>query len=239
MCGTNYLVTVKEVLQAEKKLKVKSLLKLYSRAQGVVKVKDFLEEFSDPCKEKCDSQFLVTFPYAKITTKVSDDALSSLLYTSGYVARKAMSHTDCNECKDLFGNKHNTMDLQVDPEHLVYTEILDRGGPIYPSNLLFKVLQVAYNIFNLCVASDLEGSFLRVKDQRYTLIGVIEQHLSNNDDFIGIYYTCDECDVTYFTRLLRALMCFSNICLNNYSKNMSDSTSSSKKQSQKKTAKLN
>ena len=44
---------------------------------------------------------------------------------------------------------------------------------------------------------------------------------------------------TYFTRLLRALMCFSNICLNNYSKNMSDSTSSSKKQSQKKTAKLN
>ena len=133
-----------------------------------------------------------------------------------------MSHIDCNECKDLFGNKHNTMDLQVDPEHLVYTEILDRGRLIYPSNLLFKVLQVAYNIFNLCVASDLEGSFLGVKNQKYTLIGVIEQHLSNNDDFIGIYYTCDECDVTYFTRLLRALMCFSNICLNNYSKNMSD-----------------
>ena len=237
MCGTNYLVTVKEVLQSEKKLKVNSLLKLYSRAKGVVK--EFLEEFSDPCKEKCDNLFLTTFPYAKITTKVSDDALSSLLYTSGYVARKAMSHTDCNECKDLFGNKHNTMDLQVDPEHLIYTEILDRGGLIYPSNLLFKVLQVAYNIFSLCVASDLEGSFLRVTNQRYTLIGVIEQHLSNNDDFIGIYYTCDECGVTYFTRLLRALMCFSNICLNNYSKNMSDSTSSSKKQSQKKTVKLN
>ena len=239
MCGTNYLVTVKEVLQSEKKLKLKSLLKLYSRSKGVVKIKDFLGEFSDPCKEKCDSQFLATFPYAKITTKVSDDVLSSLLYTSGYVARKAMNHTDCNECKDLFGNKHNSMDLQVDPEHLIYTEILDRGGLIYPSNLLFKVLQVAYNIFNLCVVSDLEGSFLKVKNQRYTLIGVIEQHLSSNDDFIGIYYTCDECDVTYFTRLLRALMCFSNICLNNYSKNMSDSTSSSKKQSQKKTAKLN
>ena len=145
MCGTNYLVTVKEVLQAEKKLKVKSLLKLYSRAQGVVKVKVFWKSSVTP--EKCDSQFLA-FPYAKITTKVSDDALSSLLYTSGYVARKALSHTDCNECKDLFGNKHNTMDLQVDPEHLIYTEILDRGGLIYPSNLLFKVLQVAYNIFN-------------------------------------------------------------------------------------------
>ena len=137
MCGTNYLVTVKEVLQSVKKLKVKSLLKLYSRSKGVVKIMDFLGEFSDPCKEKCDSQFLATFPYAKITTKVSDDVLSSLLYTSGYVARKAMNHTDCNECKDLFGNKHNTMALQVDPEHLIYTEILNRGGVIYPSNLLF------------------------------------------------------------------------------------------------------
>ena len=97
MCRTNYLVTVKEVLQSEKKLKVKSLLKIYSRAQGVVKLREFLEEFSDLCKKTCDSQFLATLPFVKITTKVSDDSLSRLLCTSGYVAWKAMNHTDCNE----------------------------------------------------------------------------------------------------------------------------------------------
>ena len=95
----------------------------------MLKLRNFWESSVTPatCKEKCDSQFLATFPCAKITTKVSDDVLCSLLYTSGYVTKKATNHTDYKECKDLFGNKHNTMDLQVDPEHLIYTEILDRG----------------------------------------------------------------------------------------------------------------
>ena len=74
---------------------------------------------------------------------MSNDVLSILLYTSGYVARKAMNNT---VCKDLFGNKHNTMDIQVEQEHHKYMEHLDRGGLIYPSNSLSEVMQVAYNL---------------------------------------------------------------------------------------------
>ena len=66
-----------------------------------------------------------------------------------------MSNTTCSKCKDLLGNKHNTMDLQVKQEHIKCTEHLDRGGLIYPSNSLSEVMQVAYNVFNKCVASDL------------------------------------------------------------------------------------
>ena len=106
---------------------------------------------------------------------------------------------------------------------------------MYPSNSLFEVMQVAYNIFNI---SDLERKFINVHNQRQTLISIIEQYSTSNDNFIGIYYTCQDCEITYLTLLHRALMCFSNVCLNNYSKNMSD-TSSSKKQTNKKTAKLN
>ena len=39
---------------------------------------------------------------------------------------KARSQTDCNECKELFGNKGNTMDL--DTIHFQYINHLDRGG---------------------------------------------------------------------------------------------------------------
>ena len=52
--------------------------------------------------------------YNTVATEVSNDVLSSLLYTSGYVARKAINNTACTECKDIFGNKHNTMDPQVE-----------------------------------------------------------------------------------------------------------------------------
>ena len=68
--------------------------------------------------------------------------LASLLYTTGYIARKARSQADCNECKEL-GTKDNIMDLNT--PHYQYIHHLNRGGGgmIYPSNLLFMILQVA------------------------------------------------------------------------------------------------
>ena len=55
------------------------------------------------------------FPYDNVATKAKTEDLVSLLYTAGYVARKGRSQTNFNECKELFGNKDNTMDL--DPTH--------------------------------------------------------------------------------------------------------------------------
>ena len=41
LSGSNYLVSVNEVLQSEKKLKVKNLFKLYTSSKGVINIKDF------------------------------------------------------------------------------------------------------------------------------------------------------------------------------------------------------
>ena len=67
----------------------------------------------------------------------------------------------------MFGNKESTIDLDIDLKYLEYIDDLDRGGLIYPSNLVFKILQVSYNIFNVCVGEDLEDSFLKHGNQKY------------------------------------------------------------------------
>ena len=41
-------------------------------------------------------------------------------------------------------------------------------------------MQVAYKIFNMCVASDLERKFINVHNQSQTLIGIIEQYITSN-----------------------------------------------------------
>ena len=125
LSGSNYLVSVNEVLQSEKKLKVRSLLKLYTNSHGIIRIKDFFMEFSEPSSGKCDEEFVKEFAYDNVSTKAKNEDLASLLYTAGYVARKDRSQTDCNECKELFGNKGNTMDL--DPIHFQYINHLDRG----------------------------------------------------------------------------------------------------------------
>ena len=124
----------------------------------------------------------------------------------------------CEECKRLFGEKDKPFDLDIDEQHLVYFQCLDRGGLIYPSNLLFNIIKCSYTIFNMCVSSSLECSFIKVDNHKQTLVNTIEQYISNYDDFLAVYYTCEDCDTTLLT-YLDALGCFSNILLNNYSKN--------------------
>ena len=223
-----------EVMQNEKKLKVKSLLKLYTHSKGEINIKQFFSEFSEPSQEKCDTEFVTCFPYINVLRKVSNDVLSSLLYTSGYVARKVLFKIQCDECKDLIGDKKRSMDLNIDPEHFKYTEILDRGGLVYPSDLLFMVLQISYNIFNICVDEKFEAQFLKLANQKQTLIAVIEHCLTSGDDYMETFYVCELCETPCMTHLLKAISCLSNICLNNYSISSSEKTVNRNKQTRKK-----
>ena len=89
MSGYNYLVSANEVKQNEKKLKVKSLLKLlYTHSKGKRNLKQFFSEFSEPSQENCDTDYVTCFLYINVLRKVSNDVLSSLLYTSRYVTQK-------------------------------------------------------------------------------------------------------------------------------------------------------
>ena len=66
-------------------------------------------EFSDTSMRQGDAEFVKSFPFNNLSTKVKEENLAALLYSAGYVARKAISYNDCTECKDLFGNKETQL----------------------------------------------------------------------------------------------------------------------------------
>ena len=81
-----------EVLQSEKKLKVKLLLNLFSSTKGTITIRDYLINFSDEKKQRCDINFVDSFPYNNISKQNKIDDLSPLLLVSGYVAQETISH---------------------------------------------------------------------------------------------------------------------------------------------------
>ena len=78
---------------------------------------------------------------------------------------------------------------------------------IYPANLLLNcmVLQVVYNIFNMCVSGNIENKFLIVEHQMRTLFTITEHFITTNEQFGSVYYACEKCDRSYITALLEAL----------------------------------
>ena len=75
------------------------------------------------------------------------------------------------------------------------------------------VLQVAYNIFNMCVSRIIKNKFLIVVHQKRTLFAISEHFITTNEQFESVYYACEKCDSSYITLLLEALWYF-----NDYSK---------------------
>ena len=228
LSGSNYLVSVQEVLQSEKKLKIKSLLKLYSASKGAITIRDYIGNFSDVKHQHCDDGFVKKFPYDMISKQPKCDDLSALLVIAGYVSYKSRSHITCEDCKQLFGAKDKPFNLDINSKHLEYFEFLNRGGLTYPSDILFTVLQCCYTIFNMCIADPLESSFLKVYNHKYTLIGTIERYLTTSDEFSSIYILCDKCDTEWHTLLLKSIGCFVNILLNDYSIEKTDAVACAK-----------
>ena len=174
LSGSNYLVSVIEVLQSEKKLKLIGFLKLYSASKGIIKIKNLFLEFSDTVsKGHYDKEFVVDFPYENVEVIVNQEDLSPLLYTIGYVARKLIHKVHCEECKRLFGDNDKPFDLDIDEQHLVYFQCLDRRGLIYPSNFLYNIIQCSYTIFNMCASSSFECLFIKVDNRKQTLVNII------------------------------------------------------------------
>ena len=119
MCGGNRLVLVQEVMEKEKKTKIRSPLHLHSAAASIP-VKMFFSEFSypgavDQLSVSCDKLlFFIVFHSKNLTKKLS------------------------KECFELSVNKNISG----------YFENLDRGGFTYPPGKLVHTFQTSMPFFS-------------------------------------------------------------------------------------------
>ena len=92
VCGGNRLVSVQEIKESERKLKINSLLRLHSLS-FTISVKKYLLEFLDPVRSttllKGDQNFIEEFPYNQVA--FDETQLPVLLYVAGYAAKKVTS----------------------------------------------------------------------------------------------------------------------------------------------------
>ena len=51
----------------------------------------------------------------------------------------------------------------------------------------FNIIQCSYSIFNMCVSSSLESSFIKVKNQKQTLVNTIVQYILSDPHIEELY----------------------------------------------------
>uniref|UniRef100_A0A0B7BS26 Uncharacterized protein n=3 Tax=Arion vulgaris TaxID=1028688 RepID=A0A0B7BS26_9EUPU len=235
LSGSNYLVSVKQILEAEKKLKIYSLLCLTSSVYGHFSIRNFAEAMSHEGDE-CDSVFEdgIQSDVDKVFFHIDpndcellcvEGTEESLVYIAGYVSSKISRKTQCISCKALL-QMEKTLTVDVQPEIATdYIQLLDRGGLKYPSKLITLLTFVSYAAMQRLISPELEAKFLACKQHKKLLIHIVTCSIVKHcvDEFSGMCANgCPKASI-----ISKALSPLSNVLLNNYRKMHNDKTVSS------------
>lgn len=152
LAGTNYHVSVREIMESEKKLKLISLLKLQSPAVGNLSVAQFSLECVNNDADNNDKDGDVNDePFDHVLNEtdkivITDSEMQVLVFVAGYIGRKLRTLLCCNECIGEYMTNQE-MNCDVNSTDLVYLHSLDRGGLCWPTQMLVDIIVKVFCIF--------------------------------------------------------------------------------------------
>ena len=224
LCGANYNVSVTQIMESEKKLRIVSVMKLISHSNGELTVNDFIagcrQEVDTNESEQESNTNLSVFPTVLSECDdivISDSEMSALVFIAGYVGFKLKRKITCVDCRlELFIEKALECDVACD-ESFRYMADIDCGGLTWPTELLLSLVVQCIVVFKCLVSSKHATKFNLLTNQRAVTSDLAVQRCLSVLDVSG---KCSACGVptTDFARVCIRTVC--NIALNNYTKKL-------------------
>jgi hypothetical protein len=224
LSGGNYNVSVQQVLESEKKLRVSSMLSLKSNKLGHVAVSEFRSALSDDTRDvtpAVDKTDFADIPQALLRFSSSCDE-QVLTYITGFVARKFMQRSKCMSCMNTFVTDR---DLQVNTDPLnSYITAIDRGGLKFPTLLSVMFGYKVFCTFQMLVSAKYENKFLQDGHQRALVCNLVSEGVELDDYFLSeASEVCADCNKSANELLCKFMLpTFVNVFLNNYTKQRND-----------------
>ena len=251
MSGSNYNLSVCQVLENERTLKLSNILKLFNRKTTVRKDRasfiEFLNSFTSEqddisdCGEAVDLQIY----FSIISKECPDPSLEiqpALAFISGYAAFSMMkkfikTFELYNECV-LFLTQDKSLDIEEIPPTFKLIQLSDRGGLKWPSTTVLGVVITLWKLFIEIEQSPILLNNFLTSNSRSILVqlALLKLESEENDE---VAYECFKCDRTGREMLHGVLVTASNCFLNNKAKNINlSATHALSKDSERKILKL-
>ena len=222
--GSNYHVSIQNIIEGEKKLKLMSILKLVSASKGSIKFEDFegpLKRIKAAEQVKTSKEYMIFLDRLSEceSIELSETQLKPIVFISGYSAKKVCPKISCVTCRaKLSRGKMSSGNVDLNNMNNCYSYIneLDRGGLLYPTDFLTAIVSEAFKVFQWLINSkDLETTFISLKNQRNALFSLIDARMESLK--LG-RDKCSKCKKESKPLLMMCLARIVNIFLNNYAK---------------------
>ena len=224
LAGGQYNVTLRQILEIEKKLRLRSSVKLMLPIKGEEIIINELPNINwDELKENKVENTLPEILVTKDDISAINDYLPVITYVAGYCIHVVMKKLrNCQYCKINYIIDNDKFTL---PPNNNLIKGLDRGGLLYPKPIVVNAIIYNYLILNK-IKSSYEKEFLNLKNQRKVLSQMTIDTLMKED-----LWELPSCVNDHFSKNILHMIIWSssNTLLNNYCKMIVDTNNINKK----------
>ncbi len=211
LSGANYYVSVRQVLEAEKNIRLQSLIKF-----SKINIEDIPDIFrpveNDYSKElavskDCKHMLMLLDTEKFFYERQGDEDNRIMYYISGGVARSLCKHEKCQDCKELLIKENQDVVVRFDNDCLLsdcsvvkskksaFLDQINRGGLTYPSDLT--------HISSLCIWN-FYSAILEHKEAMAFLLNMSH----TQEVFTQTFFTlAEECQELKLVENMMVIMC--------------------------------
>lgn len=216
LAGSQYHISVRQLFESEKKLRIQSLLKLPTKSYGDIEISNF--DMRDVLLNDDSTTDITIFDLTVTPGDIAscEEYFPVLTYLAGYCAFVVIKKLKCQSCKRLL-----TLDQKIELDSKYdFIEKLDRGKLQCPKDEIINIILHNYIVIKkLCC--NFEKLFNQVHNQKNVVMKLTKKVLP---EIFGDQEMCDEGHS--IEKIVEMLISpCTNTFLNNYCKQKNDTLS--------------
>jgi len=222
LSGANYYISMRQVLESDKKIRALSLLK-FSKVT-LREIDEAIEADCSPSASNSDTDNVADAISSalKFNCQPTSNHRNIIFYVSGAIARSTVNVTKCDHCRESLVSPKDTAaaaaelgcDLDSDDSASEFLDSINRGGLITPTHFLFRLAEHCWCVFQeLWINADLKAKFLTAAAHQ-TLFCKIMDRATYNDQFIHLLFGHSVCSAGHDLQqhiIRRIFNCFAKI----------------------------
>ena len=199
LCGANYFLSVRQLLESEKKIRLHVLVHGDLKNISFQEACEILKTSQDPKNVLAEAIQLLSHLSFEFGSEFNVDSEGGILYfIAGFLARAEVKRVKCESCASLFCKSKDTPEIELDNDlgdsKEKFLEQINRGGLFTPSDLLYVCVLHARQLYKeIHDKGGVEKIFLQMSNQRDVFSACFELKLKSDDNASDILdQTCKD-----------------------------------------------
>lgn len=235
LSGANYFLSIRQILENDKKIRAISLLRFSKLSISDIDLA--IEETASNREESLESEasHLASELYSNMAMDISpnDSDKAVIYYVSGAACRSIVRSFRCDSCRDSLVVDDNPSIFEASdlPECSNLTSIVSRGGLLHPQKHVFTLGILCWKVFSEMKSSPvLRQKFLKFKNQMLLYCKLLEFAL---EDDIQSFFGRTHCTLGHDLTMHFCMRFFKCMCKNLINEINDDVENQTKKQKRK------